>query len=146
MAYCTVDDLKDRLDDLRLAELSNEDGSDDIDSSVVDKAIADADSLIDSYLRGRYTVPLSTPIDSAVSKASQRLTLYFLVENRALNVGIGEDFKERNYNDVVRWLRDVAGGKTSVEAAEISAGSPAGFYASASSRDRVFPDGVSGYL
>ena len=59
--YCTVEDIETQLSTPILIQLSSDDeGQDEIDRNVVDEAILYSSTLIDGYLRGRYTLPLNT--------------------------------------------------------------------------------------
>ena len=58
--YCAVEDIETQLSTPTLIQLSSDDGQDEIDRTVVDEAILYSSTLIDGYLRGRYTLPLNT--------------------------------------------------------------------------------------
>jgi len=60
--YASIDDLEVRLEPSTLIALADDDNNGVADTDVINAAIIDADSLIDSYLLKRYTLPLdSTP-------------------------------------------------------------------------------------
>jgi len=59
MAYCTTDNLIDRYGADELLRLTDRDNNGFIDEQAVSAAIEDASDLIDGYLGGRYTLPLS---------------------------------------------------------------------------------------
>jgi len=61
MTYATKDDLYARFGETEILELADRDGDSIADSGVVEQALADADAMIDSYLSGRYDVPLADP-------------------------------------------------------------------------------------
>ena len=59
--YCAVEDIETQLSTPILIQLSSDnEGQDEIDRTVVDEAILYSSTLIDGYLRGRYTLPLNT--------------------------------------------------------------------------------------
>ena len=77
MAYCTVAELTDRYSQSFLVQLSDRADTPavGIDTGLFDRAIADADALIDGYLKTRYALPLaSTP--PIVKDISQRVAIY----------------------------------------------------------------------
>lgn len=75
----------------------------------VDKALTDADALIDGYLATRYALPLNAipPNLPAVACALARYTLLSGSNERAR-----DDFK-----DAMTWLRDVQAGRVQLQAA-----------------------------
>jgi len=61
--------------------------STNIDDTYVNRAIAQADSLINSYIGSRYTLPLdSTP--SIIQDLSTQLAIYFLFTDQNTNIEI----------------------------------------------------------
>lgn len=57
--YATLTDLQAALSTAELAQLSDDEGAVTADQSVIDRALADAQSEIDGYLGTRYTLPLA---------------------------------------------------------------------------------------
>jgi phage gp36-like protein len=59
--YCTPEDLKTQLTNNTLIQLTNDTGEQDgIDTAVLEESLIYSSTLIDGYLRGRYTLPLNT--------------------------------------------------------------------------------------
>jgi len=58
--YCTQAQLTLRFDIRTFGELSRDDGSTTPDSDAVDAALDDAADELESYLKGRYSLPLAT--------------------------------------------------------------------------------------
>jgi len=54
MAYCTLEDLKEKVSEDVLIELTDDEDTGVIDTSRTDRAMADAESEIDSYCAARY--------------------------------------------------------------------------------------------
>ena len=77
MAYCTTVDVKNFIPASVIQQLSDDNDSDEIDAEKVTFCTQQADDLIDSYLRGRYPVPLVT-VPSMIRDLSVRATVYFL--------------------------------------------------------------------
>ena len=79
--YASQSDIEERLDPKHLVELADDDGDGAADSTVVNAAIADADGLIDSYLKARYDVPFAAP-PALVKKLSADLAAEALFARR----------------------------------------------------------------
>ncbi len=129
MAYATVQDMIGRFGETEMLRLSSVDG--DLPATVnavpVEQAIADADGIIDSYLRKRYSVPLS-PVPRAITNASCVLARY------ELSVGGDRepaDQVKAGRKDIVAWLTQLANGVATLEDA-----APIAPTSSAQTRDR----------
>lgn len=79
MPYTTLADLTDRYGERLLIDLTDraEVASGLIDSDVVDRALADADALIDGYLAARYTLPLAE-VPALIATLAQVITVWNL--------------------------------------------------------------------
>lgn len=99
MTYATRADLEERygVDELAQRETM-------LPPNAVDKALADADALIDGYMAGRYTVPLS-PVPANLPRVACQVARYLVL-------GAAADERARqDYEDAVSWLKDVAAGR-----------------------------------
>jgi phage gp36-like protein len=79
MSYATLAQLTDRYGERMLLQLSDRSTppSGVIDTSVVDRALANTDAMIDGYLAGRYVLPLAeTP--PLLSGLAQEIAIYKL--------------------------------------------------------------------
>jgi phage gp36-like protein len=106
--YCTLQDLIDRFGEDELVRLSTEANSlgefpTTINQVQVDRAIADAEATIDSYLAGRYPLPLAQ-IPPVLNRHACDMARYFLQDRSPL-----EEVKNR-YSDAIRFLEKVASG------------------------------------
>ena len=82
MRYCSLADLKLAIPAHTLVQLSNDDVSaTDIDMSVVEESVRQAEELVDGYLRGRYNLPLS-PVPSIVKDMTVNLARHWLYARR----------------------------------------------------------------
>ena len=106
MAYSTLQTLVDQFGSDEVTRSSDRDADGVADVGVVDRAIADADGEIDSYLGVKYEVPLN-PVPGIVVTASATIAMYRM----SYDAGTLTDEKRRRYEDLIRWLRDVASGK-----------------------------------
>lgn len=105
MAYATLTDLKKTLSEAQLIQLTDDAGLGLVDQPTIDKAIADADAEIDSYLGGRYTVPLS-PVPALVNRLSADLAIYHLYSRR---MSVPEQ-REKRYEASVDLLKMLSKG------------------------------------
>ena len=104
MAYATKQQMIDRFGETELAQLTDKKGGQSIDDFVLGRALDDAKHEIDSYLTGRYDLPLAETPGVLVRRACD-IARYFLYEDRA-----SETVRQR-YDDAVSWLRKVSEGK-----------------------------------
>ena len=105
--YATKQNLIDRFGESELAQLTDRDAGTTIDDTVVNRALADADSLINGYLQTRYTLPLSS-VPPVLEGVASDIARYYLFEDRATEI------VEARYKDRVGWLKDVSTGKASL--------------------------------
>lgn len=108
MAYSSLPDLKDQITEERLIQLTDDESLGSINDARITKAIAAADALIDSYIRGNHTVPL-TPTTDRIRQVSVDLATYFLYKRRR-EVDMPEDLV-KDYDRQVSFLKDVQSGK-----------------------------------
>lgn len=92
----------------------------------IDDAVADADGVIDGYLRmSNYSLPLD-PVPRLVVVWSRAITRYYLHKNRRSLES--DDIIVRDYKDALRLLEQTVSGKLSLgvgdEVVETGAGSP----------------------
>jgi phage gp36-like protein len=100
-------------------------------AGAVDTALGNADALIDGYLAGRYTLPLSQ-IPPNLPQVACALVRYAL---------LGDAATERARNDqkdALAWLRDVQSGRVLLQAAAPTPGSEPGALVMMSSSEAVF--------
>lgn len=82
------------------------------------QALIDASAVVDSYLSTRFTLPLSA-FGRDIVRATLAIAGYDLMFNRGFQPGADDSngLKTR-YDDAVKWLRDVAGGKATPSGAD----------------------------
>lgn len=105
MAYCTVQELTDRYSARMLLDLSDRGAApaEEIDATLIDRAIADADALIDGYLKVRYALPLAS-VPRLVKDLSLRISIYYAHAHVA-----SEKIRE-DYKDALRTLGEISRG------------------------------------
>ncbi|WP_319521663.1 DUF1320 domain-containing protein [uncultured Desulfosarcina sp.] len=109
MAYCILDDLKEKVSEDVLIELTDDDDAGVIDTSRTDRAMADAEAEIDAYCASRYRVPLS-PVPGIIRKFCVDIAIYNLFQRR---IGATEE-RQRDYKNAVTFLQNVASGKATL--------------------------------
>jgi phage gp36-like protein len=78
-----------------------------ISTTMQNLALVAASAEADSYLKGRYALPLLA-WDAALSNAVARIAAYMLIKTRGFNPQSAADINFRlGYEDAIRWLRDV---------------------------------------
>ncbi|MDY0643568.1 DUF1320 family protein [Pasteurella multocida] len=82
-----------------------------LDEAKVKEALEDASQTIDSYLAGRYSLPLKQ-IPAVLERHCCYIARYFLEKNRATNQA------RQDYEDSIRYLEKVAAGTISLGISE----------------------------
>lgn len=97
--YCSLDDLKKITPENDLIQLSDDNVPPvSINEVNIDKAISDAGEMIDGYLRGLYSLPLS-PVPGLINTFCGHLAIYLLYSRRQ-RLDMPEGVKERYKNAV----------------------------------------------
>ena len=105
MPYCMLEDLKEKISEEELIQLTDDEETGLIVTSRTDRAISDADAQIDGYCGRRYSVPLD-PVPVIIRKFSVDIAIYNLLQRRQ---GADED-REKDYNNAIKFLENVAKG------------------------------------
>jgi phage gp36-like protein len=108
MPYAVKQDLIDRYALTELIQLTDRSGAvDAIDDGVLNQALLDTDAEIDSYLMGRYKLPLASTPKVLISVACD-IARYRLYDDRAT------DQVSKRYDDAVKLLTKIAKGEISL--------------------------------
>jgi phage gp36-like protein len=142
VSYCTLQQLIDRFGEPMLVELTDraEEPTGEVDSDVVDRAIADTGALIDGFLAPRYALPISeTP--PLLTDLGLAIALY------KLHRQVASDKVRRDYEDALRVLRDLSTGtvRLDVAGAEPPASGTSGVRTNDRDRDMT-PDNLRGFV
>jgi phage gp36-like protein len=141
MPYCTQSDILERISIDELIGVTDDAGAGIVDTSVVARAIADADAEIDSYAASRYSVPFAT-VPAMIRKISVEIAVYNLFARRR---GATSNTKER-YDAALKFLKSVANGEVTLGADAPAESADDGIEASVSVDDRIFTkDTLSGF-
>lgn len=92
MAYSTNDDLFQRMDQQLVIELTDDTGTGAIDQTVLDAKRGTCTELVNSHLRGRYTVPMD-PAPTILADVEADLLVDKLYSRRA-NIEKPDSVKE----------------------------------------------------
>lgn len=81
MAYATLAELLQRIDERTIIGLTDDAKTGAVDADAVERAFADADTEIDSYIGGRYAVPVD-PVPALLQRLSLDLGIEGLYTRR----------------------------------------------------------------
>jgi len=102
--YCTKADMLARGWEEELTQLTDNAGLGVIDDGILNQAIADASAEIDSYLQGRYSLPLTISVPN-LTRICCDIARYYLFETK-----VTEQVQGR-YDAVIRYLKQVLKGE-----------------------------------
>lgn len=137
MPYSTLADISKVIQTATLAQLTNDAGGGTVDPPNIDKAIADADEVIDGYLRGRYSLPLS-PVPTLIIKFSTDIAIYNIYSRRPereMNETV-----ETRYKDAIMMLKDIQKGVLTLGVAGTLTPEPGVYKTNKTDEDRIFTD------
>lgn len=107
MDYCTIEDIETQTSTPTLIQLTSDDGQEEINRVVALEAILYSSTLIDGYLRGRYSLPLDTHFP-LLRILSIDLSIYRLYSRRMRNEM--PEVIETAYKNAISALRDIQKG------------------------------------
>ncbi len=108
MPYATVAAITNRYGDDFLYPIADRDNDDTLDTTTVENALADASSLIDSYLSTRYPLPL-VAFPDLLQRLCVDIAVYWLAKD-----GETTEEKRQRYADALAWLERIATGKVAL--------------------------------
>lgn len=106
MTYATTANLVEAFGELELIQLTDVNAV-AIDQARVDRALASADELLNSYISRRYPLPLPSTPPVLTSRACD------IARFRLHKEGMHEEVRER-YEEAVAWAKDVAAGRANL--------------------------------
>lgn len=110
--YCTQEDIEKQITTPTLIQLTSDDSQNAIDETVTFEAILYSSTLIDGYLRGKYTLPLDTHFPLLRIIAID-LSIYRLYSRR-LQADMPESILQQ-YKDTIKTLEKIQKGIISLE-------------------------------
>ena len=111
--YCSSSDIESYVSTPTLIQLTNDEGGDVINDTVTQEAIIYASTLIDGYLRGRYTLPLDTQFP-LLKILCIDISVYRLYSRRMRDEM--PEVIENAYKNAISTLRDIQKGVVSLQA------------------------------
>lgn len=114
MPYTDQAALVDRYGEQELVQVTDKGEllTGEINSTVVSRALADADAIIESYVGARYVVPMA-PVPAVVVEKACVIARYKLHEDHA------SELIRKDYESAIAWLRDVAAGRAVIVGAVV---------------------------
>ncbi|MEM5787183.1 MAG: DUF1320 domain-containing protein [Syntrophobacteraceae bacterium] len=112
MPYCSIDDIRNQLDEARLVQLTDDEGAGVVSEARVSRAISDADQEINCYLGSRSAVPVQAA--EPLRRLSVDISIYNLYGRREKVPAI----RMERYRSAVRFLEQVAIGKITLGEAD----------------------------
>ncbi len=137
MSYCSRSDLEKAVEAKALVDLTDDESAGSTNPLVetrIAEACAKASGLVDSYLEGRYSLPLAT-VPEAVKSIAEDITLQLLFLRRP-SIGIPEGIAAR-YKTAVEMLKAMRDGKQDLGVSDRPAKAPT-IVAKASGPERLF--------
>ena len=110
--YCTIEDIETQTSTPTLIQLSSDNGQEEVNRVVVEEAIIYSSTLIDGYLRGRYSLPLDAHFPLLRILAID-LSIYRLYSRRMRNEM--PEVIQKNYDNAISTLRDIQKGVITLE-------------------------------
>lgn len=142
MTYATLAQLTDRYGEKTLRQLTDRASppAGVVDAAVVDRALADADAVIDGYLKGRYVLPLAdTP--PLLADLAQAIAIY------KLHVRAPDPKIEKDYENAMRSLREIAQGIVRLDIAGVEPAASGASGVKTTDRDRpMTADNLKGFI
>ncbi len=104
MDYCTIEDIETQTSTPTLIQLTSDDGQEAVDRVVAQEAILYSSTLIDGYLRGRYSLPLDIHFPLLRILAID-LSIHRLYSRRMRNEM--PEVITKNYEHAISTLKDI---------------------------------------
>lgn len=142
MAYCTLQQLKDRYSETLLIQLSDraDVATGTVDAALFARAIDDADALIDGYLKVRYALPLAH-VPVLVTDLSLRISIY------TAHAQVAAEKIRDDYREAMKILRDIASGAVKLDVAGTEPAGSGGAEVRTNEPDRrLSADSMTGYI
>jgi phage gp36-like protein len=114
MRYCTIDDLTLAIPLRTLVQLSNDTSpATDVNMTVIERAVTAAEEMIDGYLRGHYTLPL-TDVPTIVRELTVNIARHSLYARRPEGKDDLPPAVVRSYKAAMDMLKNIQGGSLSI--------------------------------
>ena len=114
MNYCTYEDIEGHIPDARLVEVTNDiapNATGTVVVEIVEKAIKESSTLIDSYVRKRFPRPFQS-VPEVLRMVCVDLSIYNLYE-RVTELNVSDGMKLR-YDNAIKLLIRIADGEQDI--------------------------------
>ncbi|MDR3561901.1 MAG: DUF1320 domain-containing protein [Negativicutes bacterium] len=111
--YCTLDDLINQSSEAVLIKMTDDDDTGEINQTIVDRAIDDAQGEIESYCESRYALPFS-PVPGIIRKVAVDIAIYNLLSRRGYDKDSEDQGIVQRYKDSIKFLQNLANGVVTV--------------------------------
>ena len=114
MNYCTYEDIQGHIPEARLGEVTDDlapNASGEVNAAIVEKAIEESSTLIDSYVRKRFPRPFQS-VPEVLRMVCIDLSIYNLYE-RVTELNITDGMKLR-YDNAIKLLIRIADGEQDI--------------------------------
>jgi len=138
MAYCTIDDLKKLIPEAKLIRLTDDEGVGAVDTDRAQEAIDSAAEEMDTYMGGKFALPISGTAPPILGKINTDIAIYNLYSRVKETV---PDTRAERYKNAVGLLKEIAKGNISIGLQPIPDAPDAGDYAGGnrvSARTKIF--------
>lgn len=136
--YIAVSDLFTRMSEQDAVRLSNDDyTATQINEEVVNEIIDTAEEMLNSFVRGRYTVPLA-PVTKLIKSMVLDIAVHGLYSRRT-NITIPEPVRDA-YNNTIKMLGLIQERKMHIGVSEIQSGIDGGISGGADIRVNKTPE------
>lgn len=112
MDYCTVEDIETQTSTPTLIQLTSDENNEEVNRVVALEAILYSSTLIDGYLRGRYSLPLNIHFPLLRILAID-ISIHRLYSRRMRNEM--PEVIENNYKNAIATLKDIQKGTISLQ-------------------------------
>jgi len=135
--YCTLDDLKQAIPEINLIQLTNDaPDATTVDQTKIDGFITDSVELIDSNIRGQYTLPIN-PVPGIIKQIAVDITLY-KIYSRRYELEMPETMAER-FKQAMKLLEQIRKGDLKLSVNSVNNSNTQGIYrTNKTSSDRIF--------
>lgn len=142
--YCTIDDLLTRIGQKILINLSNDTfPANTVNETTVNETIEIADDIINSSLRNKYRLPLSS-VPKIINQISADIVIYRLYSRRPQDV---PDNYVKNFESAMKILTELQNGSKILELETSESGetviTPKMYMCDKTEDDRRFPDSMT---
>jgi phage gp36-like protein len=107
MTYCSISDIQNDIPAVELAALTDDTDGDTVNEAIVNSAIVYADTIIDGYLRSRYSLPLEE-VPTLLKTFSVDLVKHRLYSRRMTEM---PDSVKDSYKNTIKMLESIQAGK-----------------------------------